>query len=104
MEAQEKIAIVRFYPRFVSILEHVSDKFADFFFSKLLLYKPFHDIVVDISDDSITIVSNGESLEYVPWHVEQTMDVENSDRNSESENDNNVVGHGNITKHEWEII
>ena len=55
---RKKIVIVRVYPRFVSILERVSDRFVDFCFSKFLLYKPFCDIVVDIGDDSIAIVSN----------------------------------------------
>ena len=78
----KKFAIVRVYPRFVSILECVSNNSVDFCFLDLLLYKPFYDIEVDIGVDSITIVSNWKS--YVPWHVEQRMDVENSDRNSKS--------------------
>ena len=78
--------------------------FLIFFFSELLLYKPFCDIQVDIGDDNITIVSNWESLYYVPWHVERRVDVQSSDGSFESGSDNNVMGPPNIIEHEWEII
>ena len=90
------VAIVRVYPRFILIPPRVSDKFVDFFFSELLLYKPFHDIQADIGDDNITIISNWESLDYVPWHVERRVDVQSSDGKSESASENNVMGPPNI--------
>ena len=69
-QRRQKFAIVRVYPRFVSIPPCVSDNFFDFYFSELLLYKPFHEITVDIGEDSNAIISNWESLNYGLWHVE----------------------------------
>ena len=43
-EPREKAAIVRVFPRFVSIPSSESGKWIEFFLSELLLYKPFHDI------------------------------------------------------------
>ena len=95
---------MRVYPRFVSIPPCVSDNFVDFYFSELLLYKPFHEITVDIGEDSNAIISNWESLNYDPWHVERRVDVEDNDNISESESETNEIGPGNITELEWEII
>ena len=67
---RKKFVIVRVYPKKNLIPTCVFDKFVEFCFSELLIYKPFCDIAVDIGDDSITIVSNWESLEYVALHVE----------------------------------
>ena len=103
-EHRKKVAIVRVYPKFISIPPHVSDEFVDFYFSELFLYKPFHDIQVYIGDDNITIVSNWESLDYVSWHVETRVDVESSDDSFESRSENNVMGPCNIIEKEWEII
>lgn len=69
-EPRERATIVRVFPRFASIPSCGSDKFLEFCFSELLLYNPFRDIERDISDNNDTIISNWESLNYTPWHLE----------------------------------
>lgn len=66
---RQKDAIVRVYPRFVTIPPREFEKFIEFCFSELLLYKPFIEIEIDIGEDSNTIISNWDSFNYVPWHV-----------------------------------
>ena len=57
-EPREKAAIVKVFPRFVSIPSHKSAKWIDFFLSELFLYKPFHDIEQDIGHNDDTIIQN----------------------------------------------
>lgn len=66
---RQKNAIVRVYPRFVTIPTHQSEKFVDFCFSELLLYKSFREIAIDIGEDNKSIISTWESFNFVPWHV-----------------------------------
>ena len=68
-EPREIVAIVTFFPRFISIPPWDSNKWVEFCSSELLLYKPFHDIERDIGDSDATIVASWESLHYTPWHV-----------------------------------
>ena len=78
-------AIVRVFPRFTNIPSRNSQKWIDFCWSELLLYKPFCNIQRDIGIDDTTIVSNWESLNYNPWHVDRGT--------IENEFENNVQTH-----------
>jgi DNA replication protein DnaC len=103
-EPREKAAIVRVFPRFVSIPSSESGKWIEFCLSELLLYKPFRDIERDIGHDDASIIQNWETLNYNPWHVQRTMSAENVENPNDSETEENEDVHRNTTEHEWEII
>lgn len=63
---REIAAIVRVFPRFISIPPRDSNKWVAFCSSELFLYKPFCGIERDIGDSDDTIVVNWESLHYTP--------------------------------------
>lgn len=69
-EPRKKETIVRVCPKFLSIPPHELDKWIDFCYSKLLLYKTFHDVERDIGHDDESIRQNWESFHYNPWNVE----------------------------------
>lgn len=73
------------FPRFLSIPSRGSEKFVDLCLSELLLYKTFRDMERDIGDNNDTIISNWESLNYTPWHVERTISTEKNKNISDSE-------------------
>jgi len=51
-------AIVRVWPHFYSIPSEASDEFETFCWTELLLYKPFHNIPIDIGLSSETMIEN----------------------------------------------
>ncbi|XP_059076868.1 uncharacterized protein LOC131031330 [Cryptomeria japonica] len=103
-EPRERAAIVRVFPRFVSLPPRESNKWIDFCLSELLLYKPFHDIERDIGHDDDSMIANWESFTYNPWHVERITSIENAEANTDSEIEENEAIQRNTTEHEWEII
>ncbi|XP_059070553.1 uncharacterized protein LOC131860191 [Cryptomeria japonica] len=103
-EPRERAAIVRVFPRFVSLPPRESNKWIDFCLSELLLYKPFRDIERDIGHDDDSMIANWESFTYNPWHVERITSIENAEANTDSEIEENEAIQRNTTEHEWEII
>ena len=72
------------------------------------MYKPFRNIQRDIGIDDTTIVSNWESLNYNPWHVDRRT-IENESKNNvethdDSKDENELPNNQNIIEHEWEIM
>lgn len=84
-EPRQKPYIIRIFSRFVSIPPCESNKWIDFCLLELLLYKPFHDIERDIGHDNDSIIAKWESFNYNPWHVEQTIAIENVENVKDSE-------------------
>ncbi|XP_059076947.1 uncharacterized protein LOC131876152 [Cryptomeria japonica] len=103
-EPREREAIVRVFPRFVSLPPRESNKWIDFCLSELLLYKPFRDIERDIGHDDDSMIANWESFTYNPWHVERITSIENAEANTDSEIEENEAIQRNTIEHEWEII
>ena len=103
-EPRDKAAIVRVFPIFVSMPSHESPKWIDFCLSELLLYKPFRDIERDIGHNDDTIIQNWETFNYIPWHVQRTMVIDNNENPSDSDTEDNDNVQRNTTEHEWEII
>ena len=97
-------AIVRVFPRFSSAPDRENDKFVEFCWSELVLYKPFHDFHQDIGMTSDDIVQNWDNFHYNPWHIDRNpMPREDP---PEYENEDEVFP--NLQKdtrdHEWELI
>ena len=67
--------IVRVYPQFLSIPTFDSSYFEPFCWSKLLLYKPFCSIRLDIGTTSSEMISHWHHIKdtYVVWHVERAQ-------------------------------
>ena len=63
-------SIVHVFPRFNSIPDKKDEKFVELCWSKLVLYKKFHDFRKYIGHTSDEIVQNGKNLQYIPWHVD----------------------------------
>ena len=101
---RKKSAIVRVFPRFYSIPARDSKKWIDFCYSKLFLYKPFHDIHIDIGNNDDSIVATWDNFRYNPWHLERRQDSDNNENQSDSESKENDNAQGTTTKNEWEIL
>ena len=97
-------AIVRVFPRFSSAPARENDKFVEFCWSELVLYKPFRDFHQDIGMTSDDIVQNWDNFHYNPWHIDRNPMPR--DDPPEYENEDEVFP--NLQKdtrdHEWELI
>ena len=85
--ARKNAAIVRAQPRFNTVPEKHSEKFVEFCWSELLLYKPFRNIEKDIGVDDSTIIVNWEVLNYRPWHIERRIDVNNMEHEHQNDSE-----------------
>ena len=97
-------AIVRVFSRFSSAPARENDKFVEFCWSELVLYKPFRDFHQDIGMTSDDIVQNWDNFHYNPWHIDRNPMPR--DDPPEYENEDEVFP--NLQKdtrdHEWELI
>jgi hypothetical protein len=57
--------IVRIFPRFLTIPTCDSNKWIDFCTSKLLLYKPFHDLQTNIGNNDESIIATWDNFNYI---------------------------------------
>ena len=64
-------SIVCVFPRFNSIPDRKDEKFVEFYWSELVLYKKFRDFRRDIGHTSDEILQNWKNLQYIPWHVDR---------------------------------
>ncbi|XP_057853551.2 uncharacterized protein LOC131063676 [Cryptomeria japonica] len=103
-EARTIAAIVRVFPRFTTVPTRQSEKWVDFCWSELLLYKPFRNIQRDIGLDDNIVISNWESLNYNPWHLERRIITNETEDHNDSEDDDDLPNNQNTIEHEWEII
>ena len=60
-----------------------------FFFSELLLYKPFCNVEREIGHDYHTIVAHWVSLNYNPWHAKRQAHEQNDEPSSDSKIEDN---------------
>ena len=103
-EPREKAAIVRVFPRFTSVPPRASQKWAEFCFTELLLYKPFRDIDRDIGVDTDSIIQKWESFSYNAWHIQRETIMEENENNNGSYIGENEAVASNTIENECEII
>ena len=103
-EPREKAAIVRVFPRFTSVPPRASQKWAEFCFTELLLYKPFRDIDRDIGVDTDSIIQKWESFSYNAWHIQRETIIEENENNNGSDIGEDEVVASTTIENEWEII
>ena len=61
--------IVRVFPWFNSVPSREDEKFVEFCWYELVLYKTFCNFQNDIGHKSYEIVQNWEIFQYRPWHA-----------------------------------
>eukprot|EP01018_Ginkgo_biloba_P040472 Gb_22018 [translate_table: standard] len=66
---RERAAIVRVWPHFHTIPSEDSESFQEFYWSELLLYKPFCSFQTDIGVLKEQIIQNWHNMRYNAWHV-----------------------------------
>ena len=71
MVKRRNASIVRVFPTFNSIPDKNDEKFVEFCWSELVLYKTFHDFRRDIGHTSNEILQNWKNLQYIPWHFDR---------------------------------
>ena len=79
-----------------------SNAFLDFFWSELLLYKPFRSLVEDIGLTSHVILSNWENIinTYITWHVDRILATTPNGTTSEDEDTTQTI-HPFMEMNEW---
>ena len=68
-------AIVHVSPCYIAIPTKEDKNYVSFCWTELLLYKPFHNIWLDIDASTEQIEHNWETYEmqYKPWHVRKNV-------------------------------
>lgn len=82
---RKRASIIKVFSRFVSIPTRGSEKWINFCFLELLLYKPFRNIKRDIGNNDDTIQTNWNNFNYNQWHVRQRIETKNDENIEDSE-------------------
>lgn len=92
------------FPRFISVPSHENDKFVEFCWFELVLYKSFRDFHRDIGKTTDEIIQNWENFQYTPWHVDRNPIPPEDPHAHEDEDEFFPNLHNDSREHEWEII
>ncbi|KAH9293740.1 hypothetical protein KI387_041056, partial [Taxus chinensis] len=104
-KSRDTPAIIRMWPWYFSIPESGSEDHEKFFWSELLLYKPFCDIRKDISSTREEILENWERIKnmYRVWHVDRKDAMEEEDIEEDDDDEmQSFVGVDGMD--EWEFF
>ena len=83
----KETTIVRVFPRYSSILACENEKYVEFCWTEMVLYKPFREFQIDISQTSEDIIQNWENFQYNPWHIDHNPIPPYEEVESEDEED-----------------
>ena len=61
--------IVHVFPWYNYVPHKKDDKFVEFCWWELVLYKPFHDFCMDIQQKNDEIMQHWVNFNYISWHV-----------------------------------
>ena len=100
---RKKSAIMRVFPIFYSIPAWDLEKWIDFCFLEVLLYKHFCDIHIDIGNNDKSIVETWDNFRYNAWHLERREDSNSIENESNSKSQDNDNAQDTIIENEWEI-
>eukprot|EP01018_Ginkgo_biloba_P012987 Gb_37081 [translate_table: standard] len=102
-KSREKEVVVRVWPRFHVTPFDDSEQFEEFYWSELVLYKPFHSFDVDIGIVKEVIIERWRSLRYHAWHIKRAEE----EKTLMDDDDEEIEFHRSETNRdqdEWEII